>query len=198
MGPERPHPMSEHLAWAQWWAFPWRYSHADWKAIVTPSALNTFYDSRGTISSPISGILPCLPSTPNSAVLQLVMASTEQLSLVLALAHNILSPATAARPSESDQVWCIRFARALPPGIALPDDDPLQLLRTCVEPATWQRLRLRFPYERVVRLEQKPVDINNRHNRLDTFWQAVVWRVTANAAGVIDQGIEEYTDALQT
>ena len=50
-----------------------------------------------------------------------------------------------------------------------------------VEPATWQRLRLRFSRERVVEVEEKNVLIEYANSRLNTLWQAVVWRVTTLA-----------------
>jgi ABC-type dipeptide/oligopeptide/nickel transport system ATPase subunit len=58
------------------------------------------------------------------------------------------------------------------------NDDPLQLLRAWVEPTVWQRLRLRFARHRVLALEQNTHTFEDPHSRLDTLWQAVVWRIT--------------------
>ncbi|UVH49720.1 type III secretion protein [Pseudomonas sp. CBSPBW29] len=109
----------------------------------------------------------------------MVLASTEQLNLVLALIHNTFSPGAVAPLSEDHQQWCIRLSMTLPPDMLLPNGDPLQLLRTWVKPATWQRLRMRFPYERVLEMEKRTLSFENGHNRLNTLLQAVVWRITA-------------------
>jgi hypothetical protein len=60
----------------------------------------------------------------------------------------------------------------------LPNDDPLQLLRSWVKPTTWQRLRLRFPCDRVLEMEKRTLSLENGHSRLNTLWQAIVWRIT--------------------
>lgn len=81
--------------------------------------------------------------------------------------------------SGSEHLWCLRLSKALnPEALLFADDDPLQLLRAWVDPAVWQRLRLRFSSQRVVRLEHKPRVQEDAHSRLDTLWQAIVWRIT--------------------
>lgn len=171
--------VSEQLAWAQWWAFAWKSAHEDWRAADKYPAINALYRSRMLATSTLAGIAPCLPPAPHPAVLRLVLASTEQLNLLLALIHSTFSPATAAPLSEAHHQWCMRLSKALPPDMLLPNDDPLQLLRSWVKPATWQRLRLRFPCERVLEMEKRTLSFENGHSRLNTLWQAVVWRITA-------------------
>ncbi|NWC93855.1 MULTISPECIES: type III secretion protein [unclassified Pseudomonas] len=171
--------MSERLAWAQWWAFPWKSAHEDWRAADKHPAINALYRTGVLATSTLAGIAPCLPPAPHPAVLRLVLASTEQRNLLLALIHSTFSPASAAPLSEEHQQWCTRLSKALPPDMLLPHDDPLQLLRSWVKPATWQRLRLRFPYERVLEMEKRTLSFENGHSRLNTLWQAVVWRITA-------------------
>jgi hypothetical protein len=170
--------MSEHLAWARWWALPWMSSHEDWRSFGQYPAIDGFYRCRQVMASTIEGIAPCLPPAHHPTVLRLALASSEQLDLALALIDSVCRPAIAAPLSEHQHLWCMRLSKALPPDMLLPDDDPLQLLRTWVEPATWQRLRLRFPCQRVLELEKNPLSLENAYNRLDTLWQAVVWRVT--------------------
>ena len=81
--------------------------------------------------------------------------------------------------SSSEDLWCLRLSKALnPEALLFADDDPLQLLRAWVDPAVWQRLRLRFPSQRVVQLERKARVLEDAHSRLDTLWQAIVWRIT--------------------
>lgn len=179
MTPSPQQPINDHLAWAQWWASPWKLSHEDWRAIGKYPAINALYRSRRLVTSTLPGIAPCLPPAPDPSVLRLALAEAEQLNLAVALIHTTFSPAAAAPLSERHHQWCMRLSKALPPDMLLPDHDPLQLLRSWVKPTTWQRLRLRFPCERVLEMEQKNISLENGHSRLNTLWQAVVWRVTA-------------------
>ncbi|WP_231998945.1 type III secretion protein [Pseudomonas cedrina] len=116
---------------------------------------------------------------PDPALLQLAIASGEQLDLGLALIDGICRPAYAAALDAHHLLWCNSLSKALPPDLVQPDNDPLQLLRSWISPATWQRLRLRFPRRRVLELEDKPPSLNGSHSRLDTLWHAVVWRIGA-------------------
>ncbi|WP_235205540.1 hypothetical protein [Pseudomonas fluorescens] len=70
-------------------------------------------------------------------------------------------------------------------------DDPLQLLRTWLNPATWQRLRLRFPCERVIEMEKTTLSLEHSNSRLNTLWQAVVWRATATTHDTTSPGSHE-------
>ncbi|QJI27344.1 type III secretion protein [Pseudomonas sp. ADAK18] len=80
---------------------------------------------------------------------------------------------------ENEYLWCQRLAKALPPdSLMLNIDDPLQYLRAWVEPAVWQRLRIGFANQRVLGLE-KYSNLPDSHGRLNTLWQAVIWRATA-------------------
>ncbi len=53
-----------------------------------------------------------------------------------------------------------------------------------VQPASpvWQRLRLRFCFARVLELERSHRPYAGDASRLDTLWQAVVWRMTTRAS----------------
>ncbi|MDY7530922.1 type III secretion protein [Pseudomonas sp. Bout1] len=172
-------PTHEHLAWAQWWAFPWGASHEDWRTVDKHAAINALFHSRRLVAGTPGGIVPCLPPAPHPTVLRLVLASAAQLNLMLVLIHGTFNSAAAATLSDDHHQWCVRLSKALPPDMLLPDDDPLQLLRSWVKPATWQRLRLRFPCARVLEMETRTFSFDNGHSRLNTLWQAVVWRITA-------------------
>ncbi len=176
MSPDPAHAMSEQLAWARWWAYPWKHSHADWR---TDPAINALYRTNGLPTVAINGITPCLPPRAHSTVLQIALASTEQLNLMLELIHNILNPDTTTQLSESHYLWCVRLSRALPHEIRVAEENPLRSLRSWVDPLTWQRLRLRFPCEPVREIEEKTIEPGNRPSQLDTLWQAVVWRTIA-------------------
>lgn len=173
--------MSEHLAWAQWWAFPWKYAHDDWKGDKHP-AIDAFHHNGCSAPASLTGIAPCLPPAPHPTVLRLALASTEQLNLALTLVHDTFNPQAATPLSDSHHLWCMRLSKALPPAMLAPDADPLQLLHSWVDPTTWQRLRLRFPRERVHQVEQQNLSLENGSSRLNTLWQAVVWRVTTLAS----------------
>jgi len=170
-------PMSEHLAWAQWWAFPWKYAHEDWRGEKYP-AISTLYHLGRLAPGNLTGVATCLPAAPHPTVLRLALASTEQLDLAMTLIHDTFNPEAAAPLSNSHHLWCMRLSKALPPAMLPCDADPLQLLHSWVEPATWQRLRLRFPRERVGDVEKRNISFENASSRLNTLWQAVVWRVT--------------------
>lgn len=174
--PAHPRTMS-NLAWVQWWATPWLHSREGWRTVDEHAALTALVHSRHLWVARLYGITPCLPPTPQPTLLQLALASPEQLDLVLALIDSACRPAYASALNENLHQWCNRLSKALPPDMLQPDEDPLQLLRTWVSPATWQRIRLRFPRQRVLELEKKALSLGDSYSRLDTLWHAVVWRI---------------------
>lgn len=167
------------LAWAQWWAAPWLYAHDDWKSTYRYAALVELHRSGQVATGMHYGIVPCLPPIPDPALLQLAIASADQLDLGLALIEGICRPAYATALDEHHHLWCNSLSKALPLNIVQPDNDPLGLLRAWIPPATWQRIRLRFPRQRVLDLQEKPMALDDSHSRLDTLWHAVVWRIGA-------------------
>lgn len=190
--------MREHLTWVQWWAFPWKCAHEDWRGDKYRVFMTLYHCGQ---SAPISltGVAPCLPPAPHPTVLRLALASTEQLNLAMALVHNTFSPQAATLLSDSHHLWCLRLSKAFPPAMLSPDADPLQLLHNWVDPDIWKRLRLRFPRERVREVERINVPIEkNAVSRLNTLWQAVAWRATARATDQIhpEPGGEETNDVM--
>ncbi|MFL1544106.1 type III secretion protein [Pseudomonas sp. O39] len=170
--------MSEQRAWAQWWALPWEASHADWR-VLDQKSVDALCRAQHTRISKLLGIEPCLPPPPHTTVLRLALASTEQLNQMLALLGNTCHRPLDGTVSDIHHLWCLRLSKALSPEALLqPDDDPLQLLRAWVPPAIWQRLRLRFSRPRVQQMEATSHSLEDAHSRLDTLWQAIVWRVT--------------------
>lgn len=170
--------MSEQLAWAKWWAFSWKSAHEDWKD-DQPAGIDALFQIRVSLPGRFMGVDDCLPPVPHPTVLRLALASSEQLELALTLVNDILRPQAAAALDDSHQQWCIRLSKALPPVMLASYTDPLQLLHSWLEPDVWQRLRLRFPRERACRIEKKPACLERASSRLNTLWQAVVWRVTS-------------------
>lgn len=175
------YPMSEHRAWAQWWALPWEASHADWR-VLDQDSVDALRRAQHARISKLLGIAPCLPPPPHTSVLRLALASTEQLNQMLALLGNTCHRPIDGPVSDIHHQWCLRLSKALSPEALLqPEDDPLQLLRAWVSPAIWQRLRLRFSRPRVQQMEATSYSLEDAHSRLDTLWQAIVWRVTTTS-----------------
>lgn len=199
MTPRPDHPMREHLAWAQWWAFPWKHAHQDWKGGEYLAIERLFQRGRSAPDS-LTGFAACLPAAPHPTVLKLALASTEQLNLVLTLVHDTFNPEAAAPLSDSHHQWCMRLSKALPPGMLPPDCDPLRLLHSWVEPATWQRLRLRFPRTRAREAEITSTPFENASSRLNTLWQAAVWRAAAKTSDNMPapRTDEETSDVMPT
>lgn len=169
--------MSDHLAWAQWWAFPWKTSHESWRFFYPEIALMQCCEVL--MKNGLAGAAPSLPPAPQFAVLRLALASTDQLNLALKLIHLTVTPESAPSLNEGDDLWCMSISKALSPDMLLPEDDPLQLLCNWIAPAVWQRLRLRFPVERVLTVEERAPVFENACSRLITLWQAVIWRATS-------------------
>lgn len=169
--------MSDHLAWVQWWAFPWKYAHEDWKG--QNSKIETLYQRGRRVPVNLMGVAASLPPAPQPTVLRIALSSNEQLDLALTLVHDTFNPEAAAHLNDSHQLWCLRLSKALPPAMLSPEDDPLRLLHSWLEPAIWQRIRLRFSRERTSEVEKRHLYLENASSRLDTLWQAVVWRVTS-------------------
>lgn len=174
------------LAWARWWAAPWLYAHEGWIAVDKQQALNELCQARRVLKGTIFAVTPCLPPAPQPTLLQLALAPADQLELVLALINSTCRPAHTSEIDESHLLWCRRLSKALPSDMLPPEDDPLHLLRVWVTPPIWQRIRLRFPPQRVLNLEQRGLLADAPHSRLDTLWQAVVWRATARNSNTTD------------
>jgi len=150
--------------------------------------VDTLYQGKQPVWGVFMGVKACLPPATNPTVLRLALASSEQLDLALALAHDTVNPHAAPTLSESHHHWCRRLSKALPPAMLSPEADPLQLLLSWLDPPIWQRLRLRFPRQRTYEVEKKSICLENTSNRLSTLWQAVVWRVTSLPSDSIPPG----------
>ncbi|WP_124385021.1 type III secretion protein [Pseudomonas sp. R5-89-07] len=180
--------MSEHLAWAQWWAFPWKYAHGDWVGSQY-STIEALYQSGRRVPGHLMDITACLPPAPQPTVLRLALSSNAQLGLALSLVHDTFNPEAVRSLSDNHQQWCIRLSKALPPAMLSPEDDPLRLLHSWLDPTIWQRIRLRFARERANEVEKRHLYLENASSRLDTLWQAVVWRVTSLPGEPIAPGL---------
>ncbi|WP_226939951.1 type III secretion protein [Pseudomonas aylmerensis] len=156
--------------------------HNDWAAVDRYVELRKRIRSHQECAANIYGIVPCLPPNPQPTLLKLALASTDQLELALALIDSTCRHTQTSVLDESQNQWCTRLSKTLPLDILQPDDDPLQLLRTWVPSETWQRIRLRFPRSRILELEKQTFLLDDSLSRLDTLWQAVVWRIAPSIA----------------
>lgn len=171
--------MSKDLTWVRWWASPWESAHHDWrtqKGFVQTAALSRAHHQQ---VSRLFEIEPELPPHPSAPVLQLVLSCSQQQDLALLLVKEVCSPSHDSRLNEELRLWCLRLTKALAPDPMLVFiDDPLHCLRAWVSPAIWQRLRLSFDRHRVLEVETHPRLLNTQ-GRLDTLWQAALWRATS-------------------
>lgn len=163
--------MTEADLWVQWWAFPWRKTHPDWRnaeAVVSEVALTR---SRHSAVSKAFSITPCLPCAPSASLVYLALAQPSQHGFMLQLVDHICRPRLPGQLNATQRLWCQRLATGLHTQSWLqPTDDTLQLLRAWVEPHVWQRLRLRFAPPRIMAMEQKP-PLDIRMSRLEVLWQ---------------------------
>lgn len=165
--------MSETDQWVQWWACAWYHAHPEWHSgyDVTPALAR----NRHSAVSKAFAIEPCLPGAPSGSLIYLALAQSAQHDHMLQLLDMTCRPLPPAQLNTPQNLWCQRLAKALhTQGWLGPTDDALQLLRAWVEPAVWQRLRLRFAPARIIVLEQTPV-LAIPAGKLEQLWQAVLW-----------------------
>lgn len=171
--------MSEQLAWAKWWACPWLTAHYEWQMLAFSTAPIALYRNHPGWLSAVLEVEPCVPCAPTPSLLQLMLAPTQQRDLMLLLIDGVCRATGNEQLSEHQRLWCQRLAKALARDLRLlSTEDPLHYLRAWVEPLVWQRLRLSFAPQRVLELEKHP-RLHDSHGRLNTLWQAVIWRATS-------------------
>ena len=176
----RPHRrMSEQLAWAKWWACPWLTAHHQWQMLAFSTAPVALYRSHPGWLSTALEVEPSVPCAPTPALLQLLLASMQQRELMLLLIDSVCRATGNDMLSDNQRLWCQRLAKALARDQRLISTvDPLHYLRAWLEPLAWQRFRLSFARQRVLDLEKQP-RLHDSHARLNTLWQAVIWRATS-------------------
>ena len=172
--------MNDADLWLQWWACAWHHAHPHWPALVaTPAELRSLHAG----ASSRFGITPCLPCPPAASLRQLALAPLAQHDAWLQRIGHICRPTRPTALDATERLWCQRLGKALrPQGWLEPGDDVLQLLRAWVEPAVWQRLRLRFAPARIQTLEQKPL-LALSAAKLQTLWQTVLWHTRLTVEG---------------
>jgi len=175
--------MDDLFRWVNWWTRPWEQAQHGWAPfdLASPAGTAICRGQHERVSQAL-GISPCLPVEPSPALLHLVLAPPAKRELMLALVDGIYHPQHELSLSPDQRQWCARLSRALPAVPHEPGNDPLHYLRAWVDQPIWQRLRLSFAPQRVDALEGIPAPPPG--SKLDTVWQAVIWRATAptNAA----------------
>lgn len=174
--------MKRELLWVRWWCFAWLEADHSWEppelssiSLQRRQALaRVYHQSLGSLY----GISPHFPCRASDTLIDIALSDNVQLNKLMELASATCKPMQDFSLNEQDKEWCKRIARGLKPGQWLDiQQDPLCLLMQWVDDeAIWQRLRLRFQRERaelVPSSPQRPVSAK----KLDTFWQAMVWRL---------------------
>ena len=103
--------MSDHLAWAQWWASPWLSSHPDASSAQAFHAMHAVCRSQPGLACAALGIEPCLPPAPLDTVLGLALASREQIDLAMALLDLTCHPYLDSPLCDEHRKWCERLPR---------------------------------------------------------------------------------------
>lgn len=177
------------LRWLRWWAIDcwltaqhqWReaefYRLGDQQLILLARTHHRLFCERLQLSPLIAPVDPVL--------LQLLLLPAAQRELALRLEAEVCwRGSTQATLLPEQQRWCRRIAQAMRPGLWLPvtlgiptpcaDVNGLWLLRQRSGAQCWPRVRLAFPKDRVLIVEQLPM-MADFPQRLLPLWQAAVW-----------------------
>ncbi|QHF02092.1 type III secretion protein [Pseudomonas asturiensis] len=166
--------------WVQWWCNPWHWAHPAWQNRFAQAhglsidVCTALLNSRHAVFLHTMGIEPSQPPPPDEATLRWLSLTPSQRDHALALAQCI-----CFAPGERDDPegqWCRALTKALRPSVWLMPEtaDARALLGAWLGPACWSRLRLAWaPGEVADNPSQAP------DGKLQTLWQAILWRVTA-------------------
>ncbi|KPX06184.1 hypothetical protein [Pseudomonas savastanoi] len=165
--------------WVQWWCNPWQFAHPDWQSRFALNCGLTLSDCDGLIASRHSvfwqsvGIEPDQPPMPAEPVLRWLALTPLQREQALDLARRICFCRNES--DGADGQWCWALTKALRPGVwlELANEDPRLLLGAWLGPEYWSRLRLAWAPDE---LPDTPCEAPE--NKLQTMWQAILWRVT--------------------
>ncbi|MCK0548983.1 MULTISPECIES: type III secretion protein [Pseudomonas] len=166
--------------WTQWWCNPWPWAHAGWQSRfaercgLTVSDCEALMVSRHSVFLQSVGITPSQPPMPAAPVLSWLALTTVQRDQALDLAQRICFSRNESDGHEGQ--WCWSLTKALRPGVwlDLEHEDARLLLGAWLGPEYWPRLRLAWAPDEVA---DSPCSAPE--NKLQTLWQAVLWRVTA-------------------
>ncbi|MEO4017655.1 type III secretion protein [Pseudomonas rossensis] len=170
-------------AWVEWWCCSWRWAHPEWQAQLSTVAglgagnWGAIAHSRHADLLRSIAIDPSQPPAICEDLMRWLALSPLQKDTALSLAGRVCFSSRHSAPlsNESHDLWCQRFAKALRPGLWLDPgvEDERLLLGAWLGEVCWSRLRLTWaPGEVGEPLAHLP------SSKLQTLWQAVLWRVT--------------------
>lgn len=166
-----------------WWCFTWRWAHRSrlraWADVGLSEALaESLAVTRHQHWLTLLGIDASQPITPCPALLQWLALVPSQQQEALRLVGRISFPMHNAAVAGEHEDWSRSLAKALRPGVWIPPGvvpDARVLLAAWVAPPCWPRLALSWPHAEIEALNLIPGPWP--HRKLDTLWQAVLWRV---------------------
>lgn len=182
------------LTWARWWAYGCvlEADHS-WQVDVAlaggRAALERLAPLQHRLLRARWGLTEGLPEFPSEALWQLVALTPPQRIWALELIAAVCRSPDQALPSEPS-LWCRRLAKALRPGLWLPDNlnftvrrqsDALCLLRHCLSAAAWPRVRLLFPRSWIAGVEVAPA-VALPASRVNVLCDAAIWKARLCAA----------------
>lgn len=173
--------LSAEDRWVRWWCNPWDWAHPAWQERFAGSvglstrACEALLACRHGVFLQSVGIDPSQPPVAAEPVLRWLQLSAAQRDRALALAQCICFVRTES--DGADGQWCWAVTKALRPGAWLdPENEDARLvLGAWLGAACWSRLRLAWAPGEVA---DNPAQVPE--NKLQTLWQAVLWRVMAN------------------
>ncbi|MCX8957612.1 type III secretion system protein [Erwinia psidii] len=177
------------LRWLRWWCIDsWLAADEQWRQ----AAFYQLDDTRLAALAQTHHPMICQQlqlttrlSPVDEELLNWLEITAEQRQLALSLAAEVCwRGSTGETLSPDQQRWCRRVAQAMRPGLWLTDAEGLPvsdgdtnglwLLRQRAGPDCWGRLRLAFPQEKVLAVEQL-TQLSAFPSRLLPLWQAVFW-----------------------
>ncbi|KAA8712118.1 hypothetical protein [Pseudomonas cannabina] len=165
--------------WVSWWCNPWQWAHPAWRSRfaegcgLSVSDCDALMTSRHGLFLQAMGIEPTQPPAPTEVLSRWLALTVSQQDHALDLARRVCF---AKEAEGADGQWCQGLAKALRPAMWLQPDsqDERLLLGAWLGPDYWPRVRLFWaPGEVAESLCDVP------QNKLQTLWQAILWRITA-------------------
>ncbi|KPZ29490.1 MULTISPECIES: hypothetical protein [Pseudomonas syringae group] len=166
--------------WVNWWCNPWPWAHPAWQDRFAEVHGVSIHDCEALLTSRHGvflqsiGIVADQPPQLDEPVLSWLALSPSQREQAIALAQCICFSLNESE--DPDGQWCRGFSKALRPEVWLDlhNQDARLLLGAWLGARYWSRLRLAWPPEEVADTPCKAP-----YNKLQTLWQAVLWRVSA-------------------
>lgn len=182
------------LRWVRWWAYGCvlEADHS-WQVDTALAGGRTALESLAPLQHRLLrarwGLPEGLPEPPSEALWQLIALTPPQRVWALELIAAVCREPERSLPPEPS-LWCRRLAKALRPGLWLPENlnftarrqsDALCLLRHCLSAAVWPRVRLLFPRSWSIDVKETPV-VALPASRVNVLCDAAIWKARLCAA----------------